>query len=215
MGTGPDAAAASSNTADNSNSISDLHKLLNSAISKGDMDEIKKISEDIGKLSSNSKIGTLETSSGAKVGILWDSASDTNYCTNEMVQRLKLKGDPFTLIISGIAGIKTQIETTRYTCNLKTRFGIKTIVMYGIDSIASVSNSVDTGKLVNLFLEFSLKQLERPDTCDILLSQANSSLMPSKLSTVGNLVLWDGPMGTVVSGSYKGRTESNKLCANF
>ena len=192
-----------------------MHKSLNSAISKGDIDEIKKISDDIGKLSSNSDTCPIMmmqyayTSGGAKVGILWDSASDTNYCTNEMAQRLKLKGDPFTLIISEIAGIKTQIETTRYTCSLKTRFGIITIVMYGIDNIASVSNAAGTGKLVNLFPEFSLKQLERPDTCDILLSQANASLMPSKRSSVGNVVLWDGPIGTVVSGSYKGITESS------
>ena len=50
-------------------------------------------------------------------------------------------------------------------------------------------------------------QLERPTECDILLSRANASLMPSKSEEVDNPVLWQGPLGSVVSGSHNSLNE--------
>ena len=94
----------------------------------------EKNNSDLGKLTADTKVTTMETrsddgstcpfmmlqyvytSSGEKVGVLWDSASDTNYCTNEVAERLKLKGEPFTLVINAITGIKTVVETMRYIC---------------------------------------------------------------------------------------------------
>ena len=122
--------------------------------------------------------------------------------------RLKLKGEPFTLVINAITGIKTVVETMRYICKLKTRYGNVPIVLYGIDEITSIVDCVSTDKLVKLFPDFSAKQLERPGKCDLLLSQANASLMPSKRCTVDNLVLWDGPFGIVVSGTHNDLRET-------
>ena len=120
------------------------------------------------------------TSTGNKIGLLWDSASDTIFCTNDLAKRLTFKGEPFTLVINGIAGIKMQVETTRFVCSLKSRLGVVKIIMYGIDKIACVENSVEVEKLVELFPDFSAKQLDRPVKCDILLSQVNANLMLSK-----------------------------------
>ena len=106
--------------------------------------------------------------------MLWDSASDTNFCTNEVAERLKLKGEPFTLVINAITGIKTVVETMRYICKLKTRYGNVPIVFYGIDEITSIIDCVSTDELVKLLPDFSAKQLERPGKCDLLLSQVNA-----------------------------------------
>ena len=190
------------------------------------MDQIQKISNELGKLAASSKVATLDTnntsdtcpimmlqygytSAGKKLGILWDSASYTNYCTNKLADKLMFRGEPFTLVINGIAGIRTEIESMKYVCGLKTKLGTIPIVMYGIDNIACVDNSVETEKLVKLFSDFSAKRLERPLECDVLLSQAKASLMPSKKCAVGNLVLWDGPMGIVVSGSHQNLKEAS------
>ena len=62
---------------------------------------------------------------------------------------------------------------------------------------------------LNFFPDFSPRQLERPTECDILISQADASLMPSRECTIDNLVLWDGPMGVIVSGSHKDLNEKS------
>ena len=56
--------------------------------------------------------------------------------------------------------------------------------------------------LTKLFPNYSVKQLERPSECHILLSQANANLMPSKHIVNGDLVMWSGPSGNVVGGSH-------------
>ena len=149
-------------------------------------------------------------SSGERVGMIWDNASDTNYCTNELAGRLKLSGEPFTLIINSIAGVKTRIETMRYIIHLKSNLGSVPITVYGVDEIAKIS-PVNVNCLLNFFPDFSCKTLERPSCCDLLLSQANANLMPTKFAAIDNLVLWRGPLGFVVSGSHRDLSETGTV----
>ena len=144
--------------------------------------------------------------------MLWDSASDTNYCANEVGQRLKLKGEPFTLVINAITGIKTEIKTMRYCCKMRTRLEAVLMIFYGMERITSIVDSANANDLVKFLPDFSPRLLERPFECDILISQANASLMPSRKCTIDNLVLWDGPKGIVVSGSHK---DLNEKCVNY
>ena len=136
----------------------------------------------------------LYSSRGDKVGAMWDSASDTNYITHRLAKKLHLKGEPFVLIINEIAGIKTKIETKRYVFNLKSNRGVVDLpmVVYGIDDITHIYESVNSEQLLHFFPSLSAGQLERPTECDILLSRANASLMPSKSEEVDNPVLWQG-----------------------
>ena len=223
-----------------SNTVANIHQSLEAAIKEGNLQKIQTISSHLGKVANTKAaictvksdasnqgseaqtecieespaimmIQYAQTSCGEKVGVLWDSASDTNYCTNEVAERLKLKGEPFTLVINGIAGIQTKVDTMRYLLKLKSKFGIVSIIVYGIDQIACITKSVDLGVLLNLFPDYSVKQLERPSSCDILLSQANASLMPSKGCAVGDLVMWYGPLSNVVSGAHKSLKEEGKM----
>ena len=94
---------------------------------------------------------------------------------------------------------------------MKSRHVIVKLVVYGIDQIACISKPVDVGRLTKIFPDYSVKQLYHPSKCDILLLQANASLMSSKRITVGDLVLWDGPLGVVVSGSHHSLEEESLM----
>ena len=91
----------------------------------------------------------LYSSRGDKVGAMCDSASDTNYITHRLTKKLHLKGEPFVLIINAIAGIKTKIETKRYAFNLKSIRGVVPIVVYGIDDITHIYESVNSEQLLH------------------------------------------------------------------
>ena len=201
--------------------FTNISESLDTAIKAGDMNKVKEISSQLRKLvtaRSNTYTSKGEqianefptmlmiqyafTSKGDKVWVLWDSASDTNYCTKELAKRLKLVGDPFILVINGIAGIQTRVETVRYVIKLRSKFGSVPVVVYSIDELATIFRSVEVSSLTKLFPNYSVKQLERSSECDILLSQANASLMPSKHIVNGDLVMWSGLLGNVVGGSH-------------
>ena len=151
------------------------------------------------------------TSNGNKIGVLWDNASDTNYCTHELAKKLGLRGEPYTLHVDGIGKMKTSIETYRYILKLRSEEGVVKVVAYGLDNITSVKDPVSAEALRVLFKKYPVKLFERPRKCDILLSQANASLMPNKESINENLVLWKGPLGYVVGGSHTCLVEEAEL----
>lgn len=45
-------------------------------------------------------------------------------------------------------------------------------------------------------------ELAHPETIDLLISTPESRLAPQRLQRVGNLVLWDCPLGKTVSGMH-------------
>ena len=135
-----------------------IHEKLDSAIKEGNLQKIESLNGQLGKfVKTNAASCTTKsetegnilktkdlresptimmvqhayTSDGTKVGILWESASDTNYCMKELAEKLNLQGEPFTLIIHGIAGVQTKIDTMRYKLKLKSRHGIVKLVVYG------------------------------------------------------------------------------------
>ena len=92
---------------------------------------------------------------------------------------------------------------------MRTRLEAVVMIFYGMERITSIVDSANADDLVKFLPGFSPRQLERPFECVILISQANASLMPSRKCTIDNLVLWDGPMGIVVSGSHKDLNEKS------
>ena len=115
-----------------------IHEKLDSAIKEGNLQKIESLNGQLGKFvktnaascatmseteGNNLKTKDLResptimmvqlayTSDGTKIDILWDSASDTIYCMEELAEKLNLQGEPFTLIIHGIADIQTKIDT--------------------------------------------------------------------------------------------------------
>lgn len=147
------------------------------------------------------------TNSGSLIGTLIDLASDTNYITNEAAERLGLCGEHIKLIVHGVGGMKTTVITKRYSLRLK----IKTpkgkvadhrIICYGLESIAKVTQAVSPEQLQKFFPDVSRGDLVRPTKIDLLISHREGRLVPQPVKIVGDLVLWDGPLGMTVGGTH-------------
>ena len=180
-------------------SITAAQRLLEEAYKVGDNEKIKEAIEKMSKVATTnvaggfrnnvggSKLSQLEedrlqenpvimmfqnvtTSDGHKAGALWDHASDTNYISFGLARQLKLQGEPYNLVIRGVAGMTTQVETSIYVLKLKTnrRQTVK-LMVYGVESVAEINREVDMTVLAKLFPGQSIQSMERPKKCDLLI----------------------------------------------
>ena len=147
------------------------------------------------------------TRGGDYVGALIDLASDTNYITHRAAKRLGLVGEPVRLIVYGVGSMVTKVETKRYLLTIKARTPHRTLrfyemICYGLDDIASVGEVVSSERLEKFFPDVESGELARPEEIELLISAREGRLAPQRLQRIGDLVLWDGPLGKTVSGVH-------------
>jgi len=65
-----------------------------------------------------------------------------------------------------------------------------------------VDRVVRSKRLEQFFPEAKPGELARPQKIDLLISTREGRLAPQRLQRVGDLVLWDGPLGKIVSGVH-------------
>lgn len=143
---------------------------------------------------------------GQKIGTLIDLASDTNYINHQAADELNLRGGG-TLTVHGVGGMQVTVETKRYLLKIRVATSKGTLrshqlVCYGLDSIAEVNRHVSPKKLQKIFPEVPIHELVRPSQIKLLISHKEGQLVPQKVCSVGDLVLWDGPLGKTVGGSH-------------
>lgn len=144
---------------------------------------------------------------GQKIGTLIDLASDTNYITHEAAGELDLKSEDVMLVVHGVGGMQVTVETKRYLLKIRVATSKGTLrshqlVCYGLDSIAEVNRHVSAKRLQKIFPDVPLHELVRPTKIKLLISHKEGQLVPQKVRSVGDLVLWDGPLGKTVGGSH-------------
>lgn len=61
----------------------------------------------------------------------------------------------------------------------------------------------------------SLDELERPKAINLPISHREGQLTPQRIRVVGNLVLWDGPLGKVVGGTHPELFEEITMTAHM
>lgn len=61
---------------------------------------------------------------------------------------------------------------------------------------------VKSERLEQFFPGVKPGELTRPEKVDLLISTREGRLAPQRLQRVGDLVLWDGPLGKIVSGAH-------------
>jgi len=147
------------------------------------------------------------TNGGQTIGTLVDLASDTNYITHQAAKRLRLRGEKITLVVHGIGGMKVRVETERYLLKVRMRISEDTwsphqIVCYGLDEIARADKVVSPKQLQKFFPEVKTEELVRPEKIELLISHREGRLAPQRMKRVGDLVLWDGPLGKTVGGAH-------------
>ena len=161
----------------------------------------------------------VEVNHGRMLGALIDLASDTNYITHEAASQLGLEPEKVQLVVFGVGGMKTAVSTSRYTLKVKVmtpRKGRKfqEIVCYGLEEIARVDRPISSCTLKKFFPSADEKELVRPSRVDLLISHREGRLAPTLMERVGDLVLWDGPLGKTVGGSHPALFEKTEVIAH-
>ncbi|KAK7933141.1 hypothetical protein WMY93_004037 [Mugilogobius chulae] len=120
---------------------------------------------------------------------------------------------------NGVGGMSTTLKTKRYLLKLRVKTAEGTVkahqlVCYGLDHIADVHQHVSAQKLKIIFPDVPLHELQRPKEIQLLISHKEGQLAPQKLRTVGNLVLWDGPLGKTIGGTHPELFEKMSIAAH-
>lgn len=147
------------------------------------------------------------TNSGQLIGTLIDLASDTNYITDSAAQRLGLIGESIKLIVHGVGGMTKTVATKRYSLRLRVKTTQGTIIehkllCYGLESIAEINQPVTPQQLNKIFPDVAAEEMVRPVNIELLISHREGRLAPQPIKMVGDLVLWDGPLGKTVGGTH-------------
>ncbi|CAI5644746.1 unnamed protein product [Oreochromis niloticus] len=144
---------------------------------------------------------------GQRIGTLIDLASDTNYITHKAASKLNLHSEDVMLVIQGVRGMKVSVATKRYLLKIRVNTSRGTLkphqlVCYGLDKIAEVKRHVPPQKLQEIFPDVPLQDLIRPREIQLLVSHKEGQLVPQKIRSIGDLVLWDGPLGKTIGGTH-------------
>lgn len=88
------------------------------------------------------------------------------------------------------------------------------LVCYGLNEIAKVHRVIKPEQLRKFFPETELGDLKRPDSIELLISHREGRLAPQRVKIVGDLVLWDGPLGKTVGGAHPDLLEEVDMAAH-
>ena len=116
--------------------------------------------------------------------------------------------------------LKAHVETRRYLLKIRVKTPRGTLkphqlVCYGLDTIADVHKHVTPQQLQKFFPDVPIEELVRPKEIHLLISHREGRLAPQKIRTVGDLILWDGPLGTTVGGCHPELCEELSMSANM
>lgn len=147
------------------------------------------------------------TNAEQKIGTLIDLASDTNYITHRAARRLNLRSEKITLVVHGVGGMAMKVKTKRYLLKVRVKTPRGTekaheLICYGLDEIARVHRVIKPGQLKKFFPDTSLEDLRRPEHIELLISHREGRLAPQRVKVVGDLVLWESPLGKTIGGAH-------------
>ncbi|XP_029944300.1 uncharacterized protein LOC115386217 [Salarias fasciatus] len=155
---------------------------------------------------------------GQKIGTLIDLASDKNYITHKAAKRLRLRSEKITLVVHGVGGMTMKVNTQRYLLKVRVKTPKDTeraheMVCYGLDEIARVHQVIEPEQLKKFFREVKLEELKRPGEVELLISHREGRLAPQRVKVIGDLVLWEDPLGKAVGGAHPDLLEEVEVAA--
>lgn len=100
-----------------------------------------------------------------------------------------------------------KVKTKRYLLKVrvKTPKGTETVhelICYGLEEIAKVHRVIEAQQLQKFFPDTNLDDLHRPEHVELLISHREGRLAPQRIKIVGDLVLWESPLGKTVGGAH-------------
>ncbi|XP_077480924.1 uncharacterized protein LOC144092035 [Stigmatopora argus] len=155
---------------------------------------------------------------GQKIGTLIDLASDTNYITHSAAKRLNLRSEKVTLLVHGVGRMVLKERTKKYLLRVRIKTPTGTLrdhelTCYGLKEIAKLSRTIKPEKLKGFFPDVSLEDLHRPEQVELLIGHREGRLAPQRVKVIGDLVLWDGPLGKTVGGTHPDLFEEESVAA--
>ena len=134
-----------------------------------------------------------------------DPCSNLSLITHRAARKLNLKGRDITMSITKVGNVTDVITTKEYTVSVRDKDNkIWTIQVYGIDEVTSNLGKVDVSRVVELFRDIQINDIERPTgEVDLLLGLDCCTLLPNKIAQVDNLQLLNGPLGYCLRGSHR------------
>ena len=153
---------------------------------------------------------------GSKIGTLLDLCSTDDYVTHKYAKKMHLEGKNVDLLIEGMGGKESRLMTKLYKVPIMVNGSMQIIPCYGIETITSDVSPPEPGSYNTLCQMFNIKtrNVRRPISIDLLLSMRQNHLHPSPIKTIGNMRLYDGPLGMVLGGSNK-NLEFNPPVRNY
>ena len=153
---------------------------------------------------------------GQKNGTLIDLASDTNCITHKAAESLRSRNEKITLVVHGVGGMTMEVNTQRYLLKVKVKTYKGTeraheMVCYGLDE--RVHQVIEPEKLKKFFPEVKLKELERPEEVELLISHREGRPTPQRVKIIGDLLLWKGLLGKTVGGAHSDLFEEVEVAA--
>lgn len=127
---------------------------------------------------------------------------------------LNLRSEHVTLIVHGVGGMQVRVETKQYLLKIQVKTVKGTLRSHGEFAIAEVYRLVPPKALQKIFPDVPLHELVRPKEIKLLISHKEGRLVPQRVHSVGDLVLWDCPLGKTVDGSHPELIEDIEITAH-
>ena len=110
-----------------------------------------------------------------------DHCSTDHYVTLDLVKKYKFPGEAVELLVEGIGGETSSVETKLYKVPIKDKFGaVHVLDCYGLPVIASAAEPPDERRYGLLCSKIGIKsgQVRRARQMDLLLSMRAAILLP-------------------------------------
>ena len=122
-----------------------------------------------------------------------DHCSTDHYVTLDLVKKYKFPGEAVELLVEGIGGETSRVETKLFKVPIRDKFGtVHVLDCYGLPVIASAAELPDEKLYGALCSKFGIKssQVRRPRRIDLLISMRAALLLPKPQASVGDMVLF-------------------------
>ena len=158
--------------------------------------------------------GFVKSKKNKKLGTLFDKGSTDHYILKEVAERQNFRGTPVELVVDGIGGTKTNVDTMLYQVTLVDNSGGRHVVMcYGMDKICDLEETVDQEKYESVVAKFKISpdSVKRPKKIEMLLGVREPWLHPKEVKQIDNMALHQGIFGKVLGGSDKDLKEKARV----
>ena len=102
---------------------------------------------------------------GKFANVFWNGGSSISLITESMARKLGLSGSPVRLNVMTARGMQQTIESHKYSTVLIDNKGKKyKLNVYGIDSITNEISDIRVDKIIHLFNDIRMRDVERPSS---------------------------------------------------